>query len=355
MYETRKAPKCKIVESELYKADLKGFNTKVGFLTNLSTTMYAMLPMFAEDSLEYKEIIRRLKQCRKEQGTIIDATKGLEVNPIPSHWSNWKKITDDMSEEEKDRVNFNNSILVDKRPQFMQHLYSNYGKDYRKYCEDYDVLCQAKFRMFLEDFLAIDKKDLDAEQKEFLNQFQRYNPLLDTKCEINNISSYMQKRTKEIKNNYNLVWTKEFVEIMKKRNAPEWSDEKSDALIALHEKYKSEKRNFGNIKDDDGNSRWNTIEQYNKSVRQEALKLSSDFGELAYYAISRCYILLDSDNKAFVWNILGDGIVDNMIENSKYKKIEMPFLDENGNIEYLGKRYSRREIKIIADGIYDFL
>ena len=93
MYETKKAPECNIVESELYKADMNGFNTKVGFLTNLSTTMYAMLPMFEENSKEYNEIIRRLKQCRKEQGAIIDATTGLVIRSIPSHWTNWSKIT----------------------------------------------------------------------------------------------------------------------------------------------------------------------------------------------------------------------------------------------------------------------
>ena len=45
-YDTNKAPKTQIVENKLYLHDVKGFNTKVGFLTNLSTTMYAMLPMF---------------------------------------------------------------------------------------------------------------------------------------------------------------------------------------------------------------------------------------------------------------------------------------------------------------------
>ena len=354
-YENRKAPKGKIIESELYKSDISGFNSKVGFLTNLSTTMYAMLPLFDENSLEYKEIIHRLKQCRKEQGSIIDSAKGLLLRPIPKHWSNWTKITPDMSQEEVDKINFNNSILVEKRPQFMQNLYANYGKDYRKHCYNYDILSQARFKMFLSELIAMDKNLLDDEQKEFLAQFYRFNPLLDTPCEINNISKYMQKRIGEIKVNSKLSWDKNSIDIMKKRNVPDWDDAKSDALILLHEKYKSEKRNFGNIKNEDGENRWQTIEQYNKSIRQEALKLSSDLGELAYYAIARCYVSLESDNKAFVWSIFGDGVVDNIKNNIGNKKIEIPFLDNDGDIEYLGKKYSRKEIKIVADDIYDFL
>ena len=108
---------------------MNGFNTKVGFLTNLSTTMYAMLPMFEENSKEYNEIIRRLKQCRKEQGAIIDATKGLVIRSIPSHWTNWTKITEDMSEEEREIAEFNNRIIVSKRPKFMVDVYSNYSKE----------------------------------------------------------------------------------------------------------------------------------------------------------------------------------------------------------------------------------
>jgi hypothetical protein len=355
MYETRKAPKSKIIESELYLADLKGFNTKVGFLTNLSTTMYSMLPLFFEDSNEYKEVVRRLKQCRKEQGTIIDSTKGLDVRPIPKHWTNWTHIKEDMLQEEVDKINFNNSILIEKRPQFMIHLYDNYGKDYRKHCYNYDILSQARFRIFLNELISIEKELLNDEQKEFIAQFYKFNPLLDTPCEINNISKYMQKRICEIKIKSKSVWSKDKIEIMKKQNVSAWDKSKSDAIISLHEKYKSEKRNFGNIKNEDGDCRWQTIDQYNKYIRQEALKLSSDLGELAYYAIARCYVSLESDNKAFVWNIFGDGVVDSIKNNIGNKKVEIPFLDDNGDIEYLGKKYSRKEIRIATDGIYDFL
>jgi len=354
-YENKKAPKSKIIESELYLADMSGFNSKVGFLTNLSTTMYAMLPLFSEDSLEYTEIIRRLKQCRKEQGSIIDSAKGLILRPIPKHWSNWSRITDKMSEEEINRVNFNNSILISKRPQFMINLYSSYGKEYRKYCNDWNSRCIGNFNLELKDLLNFDRDLLSTEQKEFVDKFYRWNPLLDSACEINNISKHMQNKIKEIKSNSKSTWSKDIIEPMKKHEVDKWDDNKSDALIALHEKYKSGKRNFRNIKDESGEIRYQTIDQYNKAIRQEALKLSSDLGELAYYAISRCYVSLESDNKEFVWAILGQGVVDNLINNFKNKKIEIPFLDENGDIEYLGKRYSRREIKIVADDIYDFL
>lgn len=354
MYETRKAPKCKIVESELYQADVKAFNTKVGFLTNLSTTMYAMLPMFEEGSKEHKELIRRLKQCRKEQGSIIDATKGLDIKPIPEHWTKGRKISDDMTEEEKERIRFNNSILIDKRPQFMQYLYSNYGKEYKQYYTDYDLLAQARFRMFMDELISLDNANLDSEKKNFVEEFKKYNPLLDTCCETNNISKYMQKKIKEIKFNNKSLWCKEMVEPMKKQDVSIWDDSKSDTIVFLHDKYKSGRRNFGNIKNDDGN-RLQTIEQYCKSILNESLMISSDLGELAYYAIARCYISLKGDNKDFVWSVFGEGVINNLIDNLGTNIVEVPFLDESGDIEYLGKRYKRKEVNIIPEEYYGIL
>jgi hypothetical protein len=295
-----------------------------------------------------------LKQCRKEQGNIIDSTKGLDIKPIPAHWTNWTRITDDMSEEELEIANFNNSILIDKRPQFMRNLYDDYSREYNKYCKKWNSKCIDNFNLELYEIL--EKKELSKLEKEFVDTFYRFSPLLDTNCEINNISSYMQKRVKELKNNKKLFWSLNMIEPMKKHDIKEWEDSKSDALILLHSKYKSGKRNFEKIKDDSGNLRYQTIEQYNKAIRQEALKLSDSLGELAYYAISRCYISLgESDNKEFVWSIFGSGVIDNIKNNMQDKNIYIPFLDEDGDIEYLGKKYSKKQISLIEEDMGDFL
>jgi hypothetical protein len=352
MYETKKAPECNIVESELYKADMNGFNTKVGFLTNLSTTMYAMLPMFEENSKEYNGIIRRLKQCRKEQGAIIDATKGLVIRSIPSHWTNWSKITEDMSEEEREIAEFNNRIIVSKRPKFMVDVYSNYSKEYKRYRENYDTYSQAKFSLFLDELLSLEESELTKDQKAFIDQFNRYNPLVETNCITNNISNYMQGEIKEIKG-LGRSRSKEFnAKILKDRNF-EIDKDKLDKLYVLYKKYKSGRRNFDSIKDIDGERRFKTIEQYCKYIRQEALLISSNIKELASLAVVICYELHPNDNKSFAWLVFGDGIIEN-IKANKQKDIEIPFLDENGSISYLGKKYSKRKIYITDNYIDDW-
>ena len=348
-YETKPAPKQKIKEDELYLADLKGFNTKVGFLTNCSTTMYSMLPMFTEDSKEHKELIRRLKQCRKEQGAIIDATKGLIIKPIPPHWTNWTKIEDGMTEEEIERANFNNSILVEKRPLFMQHLYANYNKKYRQHRYNYDLYSIANFGKELDALLQ--EQIVSKEEQCFLEKYYKYNPLLETNCVVNKISNYMQDRIKEIKRSSNSKNTKEVVKILKD---PEFNVEKDklDKLYAIYKKYKGGKRNFGNLKDENGEARYKTIEQYNKSIKDEALSISSDICELASLAVVITYELHPNDNKAFCWGVFGEGIVENVRRN-RQKKLQVPFLHKNGDISYMGNKYLLMDVEL--EEFYDFL
>jgi len=351
-YDTNKAPKMKIVEKELYLHDSKGFNTKVGFLTNCSTTMYAMLPKYDKESAEYKEIVRRLKQCRKEQGVIIDGTKGLVVKPMPKHWTQWQGLKDKTFEDEVIRARFNNSILIDKRPIFMTELYTNYARDYRKHVANYDLFCRAKFCMELEELLLIDESKMSEKQIECVRKFNYYSPFLSTDCEVNNIFKYMQKSIKHIRYQTKAEHSEDLVNSLKD-GSTEFDKEKLKQLYNLYKKYKNNKRNFFEIKDESGESRYKTIDQYNKSVRISAFSISSDICELASLAVNICYEMHPKDNKVFAWSVFGEGIVKNIIKNIE-KDVEVPFLDDSGNIEYLGSRYKRSKIEVKED-IYDIL
>lgn len=71
-YQKRPTEKKYINTDDLYKADLLSFDSKIGYITNCSTTLYSMLPLYKEGTKEYKTIIHRLKECRVAQGNEID-------------------------------------------------------------------------------------------------------------------------------------------------------------------------------------------------------------------------------------------------------------------------------------------
>jgi len=343
-YETKKAEKKRIVEDELYLYDIKGFNTKVGFLTNISTTMYAMLPEFKKDTLEYEMLINRLKQCRKEQGGIIDSQKGLEIRPIPKHWTNWSKTTEDMAKVEKENAAFNNSILIDKRPYFFRYLYSQYAKKHNNYNSAYENYCITTFGKSLREVLNSSESEEEIKTKD---KYHKYSPLLDSDCIMNRICHFMEENVQEIKAESKSLKPADntFISILKNSNIP-IDKNKLKLVYNIYKKYRSEKRNFNKIKNSSGEEMYRTLEQYDKYIRQECFKISSSIQELAQLAVIICYELHPSDSKSFAWSVFGDGIIEN-IELNRQEVSLVPFLDEKGNIRYLGKNYSLYPVEIV--------
>jgi hypothetical protein len=144
-YEKHPTEKKIIKEKNLYKADLKSFDSKIGYITNCSTTLYCMLSQYSKDSKEYKAIYDRLRDCRVLQGNQIDKAKGLIVKPFPKHWTNWINPNKENTSFSKEEIEFNNNILIEKRPMFMKYLYPNYKHKADKYYNTYNSLCLKKY------------------------------------------------------------------------------------------------------------------------------------------------------------------------------------------------------------------
>jgi len=346
-YDTSAASKKQFDEKELYKYDIKGFNSKVGFLTNCSTTMYAMLPLFEKDSSEYQEIIARLKKCRKEQGAIIDATKGLVIKPMPKYWTNWSKISEDMSKEGVKKAKFNNSILVDKRPLFMQFLYQNYRRDFLRHYENYNLCSILKFGIDLEEILELNENVLLEDQKNLIKKYKKFAPLLDTDCTINLLSKYMQRKTKELRAKSRKNISKDTIKILIDADI-ELDENKLEKLEILYKKYKSGKKNLVFSKLNGRKNHYKTLDQYSNAIRKEAYEISVDICELANLAAEICYRIYPSDNKSFAWYVFGEGMLEN-IKKNRQKKIMAPFFEPKGNIEYLVNKYAMQGIKVERD------
>ncbi len=166
MYESKKAEK-KITDlrndDEQVRSQLLGYNSKVGFATNISSSLYSLLEGFPYGSKEYETISNRLKIGRVIQGEIIDGVKGLEVPPFREHWTKWKKITDEMSKEEKEKQEFYNKILCEVRPAFFRFLYPHYMAKYNKEIKKYNIYSHLKF---LKDFITIIQEKEKTEEEE---------------------------------------------------------------------------------------------------------------------------------------------------------------------------------------------
>ena len=129
-YDKVSVPKQKFCQRQLIKADLRGFNAKIGSITNNSSCMFAMLPLFKGDQERENIIKERIRILRKLIGNSIDAAKGVEYIPFPVEWKKENRILEDDSEEIKAAKRRKNSMRIKKKPYYFIYIYDKLKKQY---------------------------------------------------------------------------------------------------------------------------------------------------------------------------------------------------------------------------------
>jgi len=131
----------------VFDAQAKQIGTnKIGFYTNVSSTLYALLANFKTPSPERETILNRLKYGRALKGGKLMFQRS-DSPPFPERWVKWKKIKSDTPVELHDTIKFNNSIIADKRPYFMRWLYSHYNKRYMSEIAWYNTISSTKWKI----------------------------------------------------------------------------------------------------------------------------------------------------------------------------------------------------------------
>lgn len=334
-YEKKSAPKVKINDSELWKSDVGAFFTKIGWLTNLATSMMAMLPLFPKGSVEYEELMKRMILARFMQGQFIDSAKGIIAKPMYKHWTKFTRITDEMSEEDVRKAKFNNSLLIEKRPVWMRYLYKKYAEKYKLYEDTYENYANTEFGLTLKELLG--KENPTEEEAKIVIDYWKYNPFLETSSIMQKISDYMRtsigpvksRSKKSDKYDYNILIGRDFVLDANKLNK----------MAELISDFNSGKKNFRRYRNEDDHCE--NIGQFIRKYQNMALEISTSESELASYAVKVLYE--KSSDKSFVWKCFSNGLIENIISNIG-NSIFVPIQDNTGNIEFLGKKYSMIEL-----------
>ena len=334
IYESVKAEKS-IVDSRddetQVKVQLNGHNSKVGFATNISSSIYAMLEEYPKDSEEYKTLSNRLRIGRAIQGEIIDSVKGLEVPPFREHWVKPIKITNKMTDEEIEQANFYNSIVCDIRPAFFCFLYPHYMSRYNEEIKRYDSYSRIKFD---KPFLQLKANPENQEEIDLYERYRTKSYFLDNNSAVNKISRYMRtklsltrKYSRQVSSDFNYTQLqKEGVEL----NA--YNIEKMQEYLLDYKKFKKNLRSGTDVT-------YDNLPAYISALKKRIYKdISSNDGELASYAVEITYNGEQSSIE-FPWVVFPDGVLQNLIEKSD-GTLFVPIPNEDGEKEYLWERYS---------------
>lgn len=323
-YNKKNRQKIDISEDDLYEADINSFDSKIGYITNCSTTMYEMLSMYEEGSREYDELIHRLKYCRFLQGSEIDKAKLGYSEEIPKYWTSEKDC------DETDDPAFNKKLLIKNRPYFMRYIYSEYDREYKNYIDKNERISHAVYNCSIEE----------NNNPEFVDNFIKYSPLLNTSGTMNKVCHYIEEslsfidhyRRKDDKMVLKEIFDIENFEIDKVQEDPLLSEktrentDKIKTLIQMAKVYMRENRDRKSLL---------------KYVDDEIKKIGT-FEEIFISIFDIYYNDKINENKAIIWDIFGSYIIAEMLIKTD-RKISYPYLDENGDIEYLNEYYNIKE------------
>lgn len=271
--------------------------------------------------------------------------KGLVVKDFPSHWTDWQNPNKPNNYFTKEEIEFNNKLLVDKRPYFMKYLYSTYKAQYNAHRDKYDYLCYRTFGIHIDELLNIENKT--EEQQNLANNYKRFNPFIESDCPMNRICKYMEKEIKEIKLNirksspdyiYDMLYNKDL-------EVTEEQIKQMDKFYKAYKKNRTAKDNIIIKNDDELNDIKFSTELLNISKLDY---ISDNIQVLANLAVYVNYQMYPNSPKSFCWDLFSDGILLNIYDNSN-KDFYIPLETIGGDIEYMGKQYQNKKVVIDYD------
>lgn len=255
---------------------------------------------------------------------------------MPKYWYTHQK-----NPYNDEKIEFENSIAATLKPYFMIYIYPQLKEEYDNYVSKVNKKCIGTLGITYKSLLEKDKKT--KEEQEFIDYVQKYLPVSDKASVMNRLCHIVERSfngyVKELKA------SKDFnPDILKSdTNYSKSSYKAISALYALYQKDIQDyiiKGKFENIKQEDRTIYYQCLF---KEYKRLCIENCPDEDELCNILIDLCYS--KEKSKQFVWSMCGDTIIRNLLK--KHDNI-ISYLekDANGDIEYCGYRFSKREKRV---------
>ena len=347
-YQKKTTDKIDFTQEDLYKADLLAFGSDIGAITNKSTSMYAMLPLYEPNSPQYKELERRLIMTRVAQGNSIDKAKGVQTKPFPKHWGNYQRQSEEDTDEVKQKKEFFNSILVEKKPYFFKYLYKDSRVAYNKFLREEESYRQI-YGIDLSSIQHKDESKLTEKEKYYLASMNYRNPLIESDCEMNRICRYLESVDFDIKH-------------PKEHHEDIYNLYMCDGIEKNINTYNSVKRSvksfFQSLREDISMSDYLTSLKYVPDEEHKIINkydlfkdtmtdLCSNINELVNYLVEIFYVDMRSCNKDILWKTFGKTMFTN-VYNKSSKKVFIPQIEDDGEYTYLFDKYNVLEVDLVG-------
>lgn len=337
----QKNAKKKIVEEDdLILSNIDSFGNEIGQITNRVTSMFEVRDLFDDGSEEYEELTYRIQCGQQLQQNSIDKSKGIISKPMPKSWYNRHSANKIKDEGER---SFYRSIVADRKPYFMIYIYPDLMREYTTYIRNTNRKALREFQLTVPELMEMRKEDLFQDQKDFLRYYEYRMPVGTSDCVMNIIckifedefDGYVSKNSSQDSFDYSIM-----------KSGESYSAAQATAISRIYEEYNKRLRDYSvfakyeRINEDESYADLMFMEE--EFLRSCTLICSNER--------TLCDIILDityskNRTKRFAWSMCGSSIISNLLKNND-GVIRFPTLDEDGDIEYKGERFSVKTKKV---------
>ena len=327
-YEHGKAEKVILTDKLICKSDLDSFNSKIGFITNTSSSLHSIIFEFEDGSPEKTEIERRLMLLRLFQGEAIDSGKnGGKIRNVPVSWTRYNKDSNALEKR----------IVASRRPYFTKYLYDGYGKKYRNEVDGYNKYCWSHYGKSFQEVL--DSKSRTKDEQRTIDNYYKYSFFIFSDSSMNKVCRYVEDeldslhsktRNKNKEFDYkNLLSVKSFL-------PDETLLEEMNKVYIKYNSAKKALRNMGYGNDSLKKDIWYII----TDAVSEGETISSNREELGNLAVSM--MISNFRSAGFCWTVFGNHIVDNL--KIRYgRQVKILVQDLFGDINFMFSQFSCEE------------
>jgi hypothetical protein len=297
--------------------------------------MISLREQFEPDSEEYKRLTYRISTMMNYQQNAIDRIKGVVARPVPNEWLDARKFkVEDGDDEETIRdQQINANIAAEIKPWFFIYRYSHLKSELDKYMKAVKSNCKIRFGKSLDELYASENKS--EEEQLFIYNYEKYVPISRAPGTMNRICWRIEDEFQ----NTDVLPEVEFDYSILKSEA-QYAEEEYVAIQQLYEEYNSNMQLFlKGIKKNDSQKeeRDAFVAQMIEEFSSACYAVCPDGEVLANIIVDVCYTT--SKNKSFAWEVAGEEIFNNVLKNNGYI-LNIPVKDDDGDIEFGGKRFS---------------
>ena len=330
-------------EEDFIRSNLMSFGSEIGAITNRSTSMFDALAKFEKGSPEYEELMYRIKCSIQYQQNSIDKSKGIISKSMPVEWYQRKPNIIEETDDEETRAikEFNQRVLVDRKPYFFAYVYPSMGKEYKQYISNANRKALFQFGMTLDELLHKEKTgELNEEEAVFLHYYHLQLPLSLNSCVMNQIcwkveeafEGFLTKQSKEVPFDYTLLKSDKVYSSSSYRKVKDLYEiyvRTIERAKTIHKTFKKQSNEQHNLE----------MMKIRVNFKNEALKLCSNEEELCNMMLDFCY--QNGKSKRFVWDTFGSQIIENL--KQRQSTFSFPVQAEDGEIEFKGLRFKMIE------------